>query len=316
MDRRCGALGRGASSAGVQRAFSSSSRCCCFCWLLMEPPFSATLHAPCARVCPWRSNMAMQRVIVDERDLILARWAGVGRGAPLVPLQAWHAACGLRWKARLLTRALPAVAGGSGRRGRRRARSRWWASWARGTSRCVGGLGCSRRVTECSQNTPAFSLAAHAAAPPPSLPCTPLHAPYLHSPAHPQGITKYWPEAGDPALADKAQAYLRSPADEEEHPYLGLGLSALAFGTIAYRRPRVAAFFAGAVALMSAPCEGAPTLAPCCSAGLRRLPGAGPWGPRGLRCRTPTHSARPPAADLGFMVVTVNRFGKASLKRA
>jgi len=46
---------------------------------------------------------------------------------------------------------------------------------------------------------------------------------------------------------------LQVPADEEGNPWLSAALTVGVLGTIAYRRPRAAAFFAGAVTLMAAP---------------------------------------------------------------
>ena len=65
------------------------------------------------------------------------------------------------------------------------------------------------------------------------------------------------------------QRYLQAPQDEAGSPWLTAAAGAAVLGTIAYRRPRAAAMFAGGVALVTAP-------------------------------------------YLGFMVATVNRFGKVA----
>jgi len=62
---------------------------------------------------------------------------------------------------------------------------------------------------------------------------------------------------------------LQVPKQDEASPYLTGAVTAAVLGTIAYRRPKALAIFAGMVALMTAP-------------------------------------------YLGFMVVTVNRFGRVS----
>ncbi|EFN57831.1 hypothetical protein CHLNCDRAFT_143259 [Chlorella variabilis] len=88
---------------------------------------------------------------------------------------------------------------------------------------------------------------------------------------HIKGITRHWAEAGEPATEERVQRYLQAPQDEAGSPWLTAAAGAAVLGTIAYRRPRAAAMFAGGVALVTAP-------------------------------------------YLGFMVVTVNRFGKFAAK--
>lgn len=88
---------------------------------------------------------------------------------------------------------------------------------------------------------------------------------------HIKGITRYWPVAGDPDTEAKVQRYLQAPADEAASPWVSAAVTGVVLGTIAYRRPKAAAFFLGAVTLMTAP-------------------------------------------YLGFMAVTVNRFGKFASK--
>ncbi|KAI7842179.1 hypothetical protein COHA_004200 [Chlorella ohadii] len=125
-----------------------------------------------------RSNTAMQKVIVDERDLILAR--------------------------RL-----------------------WEAGQEAGTQPVVGVVGAG----------------------------------------HIRGIARDWARAGDPETEELVNKYLQVPKQDEASPYLTGAVTAAVLGTIAYRRPKALAIFAGMVALMTAP-------------------------------------------YLGFMVVTVNRFGR------
>ena len=84
-----------------------------------------------------------------------------------------------------------------------------------------------------------------------------------------QGIAHYWPVAGEQSTAERVQAYLQPPREEQGSPWVTAAAGAAVLGTFAYRRPRAAAMFAGACALMMAP-------------------------------------------YLGFMVITVNRFGKVS----
>lgn len=117
------------------------------------------------------SNTAMQKVIVDERDLILARWVeALGRGAALHHFSAllrWcrpchvcrrvqciaaaggiarargaaHVTIGVPLPYELSPQSHPYLrAGGYGKRDRRRARSQWWAWWAPDTSGCVRRL--------------------------------------------------------------------------------------------------------------------------------------------------------------------------------
>ncbi|KAL4434176.1 hypothetical protein ABPG75_000617 [Micractinium tetrahymenae] len=69
---------------------------------------------------------------------------------------------------------------------------------------------------------------------------------------HIKGITRYWDVAGEPATEAKVQRYLQAPA-EESSPWLTAALTGVVLGTIAYRRPRAAGFFVGAVALATAP---------------------------------------------------------------
>jgi hypothetical protein len=73
--------------------------------------------------------------------------------------------------------------------------------------------------------------------------------------------------AGEQSTEERVRAYLQPPREEQGSPWVTAAASAAVLGTIAYRRPRAAAVFAGACALMMAP-------------------------------------------YLGFMVITVNRFGK------
>ncbi|KAL4430133.1 hypothetical protein ABPG77_004915 [Micractinium sp. CCAP 211/92] len=69
---------------------------------------------------------------------------------------------------------------------------------------------------------------------------------------HIKGITRYWDEAGEPATEAKVQRFLQAPA-EDGSPWLTAALTGVVLGTIAYRRPRAAGFFVGAVALATAP---------------------------------------------------------------
>ena len=75
--------------------------------------------------------------------------------------------------------------------------------------------------------------------------------------------------AGEQSTEERVRAYLQPPREEQGSPWVTAAASAAVLGTIAYRRPRAAALFVGACALMMAP-------------------------------------------YLGFMVITVNRFGKVS----
>ena len=72
-----------------------------------------------------------------------------------------------------------------------------------------------------------------------------------HRPA--QGILRDWPTAGDLATAERVQSLLAPPDAGAAGNYAATALTTAVFGTIAFRRPRAAAFFAGAVALMTAP---------------------------------------------------------------
>lgn len=69
---------------------------------------------------------------------------------------------------------------------------------------------------------------------------------------HIKGITRYWDVAGEPATEAKVQRFLQAPA-EDGSPWLTAALTGMVLGTIAYRRPRAAGFFVGAVALATAP---------------------------------------------------------------
>lgn len=129
-----------------------------------------------------RSNTAMQKVIVDERDLILAR--------------------------RL-----------------------WEAGQEAGTQPVVGVVGAG----------------------------------------HIRGIARNWERAGYPETGELVSKYLQMPKQEEASPYLTGAVTVAVLGTIAYRRPKALAVFAGMVALATAP-------------------------------------------YLGFMVVTINRFGRFASK--
>jgi hypothetical protein len=95
----------------------------------------------------------------------------------------------------------------------------------------------------------------------------PLRPPLSWTPQLLKGIGKYFAEAGEPATEARVQAFLQAPHDDRGSPWVTAAAGAAVLGTIAYRRPRAAALFAGAVALTTAP-------------------------------------------YLGFMLVTVNRFGK------
>lgn len=73
---------------------------------------------------------------------------------------------------------------------------------------------------------------------------------------HVKGIEKWWPEAGSPALEQRVQEYMSDPQREEGSPRLTAVATAGVLGLIAYRRPKAAAFFVGAVSLMTAPYVG------------------------------------------------------------
>ena len=137
------------------------------------------------------------------------------------------------------------VAAGGGRGGRRprQGAGRW-----RGAPRCRG------------RPPPAHCWArAHSTV----APCSPTQTGLLTalSPArrwpalllHPQGISRYWEHAGDAETEEAVERYLRAPEEDRASPHLGAAMTAAVLGTIAYRRPRAAALFCGAVALMSAP---------------------------------------------------------------
>lgn len=128
-----------------------------------------------------------------------------------------------------------------------------------------------------------------------------------------QGIARYWPRSGDPETAEMVRKYLKAPQEEAPSPYLTAAVGTAVLGTIAYRRPRAAALFAGAVALMTAPylgfmvgsllCMGqAALLTGLLAALLRRLQKG---GQAAALLTQPNDRAQ---------VITVNRFSKFATK--
>jgi hypothetical protein len=57
-------------------------------------------------------------------------------------------------------------------------------------------------------------------------------------------------------VQERVQSYLQAPQEDVTSPWLTAAVGGAVLGTIAYRRPRAAALFAGAVALSMAPYAG------------------------------------------------------------
>lgn len=70
---------------------------------------------------------------------------------------------------------------------------------------------------------------------------------------HVKGIQKYWDMAGSPAVEERVQQLMTVPAGEGPPSPIGVAVTGGVLGYIAYKRPRAAALFAGAVMLLMAP---------------------------------------------------------------
>ena len=70
---------------------------------------------------------------------------------------------------------------------------------------------------------------------------------------HVRGIQKYWNVAGTPDAALRAEEYSRLPPGEGPPSALGLAVTGGVMAWIAYRRPKAAALFGGAIVLATAP---------------------------------------------------------------
>lgn len=70
---------------------------------------------------------------------------------------------------------------------------------------------------------------------------------------HVRGIQKYWNVAGSTDAAMRAEEYSRLPRGEGPPSFVGLAVTGGVMAWIAYRRPKAAALFGGAIALATAP---------------------------------------------------------------
>jgi hypothetical protein len=70
---------------------------------------------------------------------------------------------------------------------------------------------------------------------------------------HVRGIQKYWNVSGTPDAAMRAEEYSRLPPGEGPPSLVGLTITGGVMAYIAYRRPKAAALFGGAIALATAP---------------------------------------------------------------
>lgn len=125
----------------------------------------------------------------------------------------------------------------------------WEAGQAAGSQPVVGVVGAGHVKVRANSNGRVLQgcrWGKHAVRPEPSTPPT-------QPPRPPQGIARYWAHAGEPETEEAVARYLRAPEEDRGSPLLAGAMTAAVLGTIAYRRPRAAALFCGAVALMSAP---------------------------------------------------------------
>lgn len=70
---------------------------------------------------------------------------------------------------------------------------------------------------------------------------------------HVRGIQRHWAEAGTPEMHAQVEEYMRPPRGEGTPSALGVAFTGGVVGYIAYRRPKAAGVFLGAMALATAP---------------------------------------------------------------
>ena len=70
---------------------------------------------------------------------------------------------------------------------------------------------------------------------------------------HVRGIQKYWPVAGTPEAETRAKEYSALPPGEGPPSLIGMAFTFGVLGYLAYRRPKAATFFGGAIVLATAP---------------------------------------------------------------